>query len=92
MQEQLGVAEAGRLFEVTLARSREICTNWMFANLSSPGDETSGAVVQAFAIKSLRNGCQIFLGVPTAVTIGEAPIALAEAPAVQTDRVYNFGS
>jgi len=77
VQEQLGVAEAGRLFQVTLARSREICNELDVRKFVVAGDETSGAAVQVFAIKSLRYGCQIVLGVPTAMTIGEAPIALA---------------
>ena len=41
------------------------------------GGETSGAVVQSLAVKSLRIGPQIDPGVPWTLTDGVLPIALA---------------
>ena len=41
------------------------------------GGESSGAVVQALDVKALRIGPQIDPGVPSTVTVGERPLALA---------------
>jgi uncharacterized protein YgbK (DUF1537 family) len=41
------------------------------------GGETSGAVVDALAVKALRIGAQIEPGVPWTTTVGGAPLALA---------------
>ena len=41
------------------------------------GGETSGAVVQALGVQSLRIGKQIAPGVPATVTLDDEPLALA---------------
>jgi uncharacterized protein YgbK (DUF1537 family) len=41
------------------------------------GGETSGAVVQALSVRTLRIGAQIDPGVPATATVGAQPLALA---------------
>jgi 3-dehydrotetronate 4-kinase len=70
VQKELGVEKAGRLVEDALAsiarRLRdEGCVKFVVA-----GGETSGAVVQALDVRSLRIGPQIDPGVPATQSIG----------------------
>ncbi|BAO89499.1 3-oxo-tetronate kinase [Caballeronia cordobensis] len=72
VQKELGVEKAGHLVEDALAsiarRLRdEGCTKFVVA-----GGETSGAVVQALDVRSLRIGPQIDPGVPATQAIGES--------------------
>jgi uncharacterized protein YgbK (DUF1537 family) len=76
-QKELGVEKAGHLVEAALASIarglRESgCTKFVVA-----GGETSGAVVQALDVRSLRIGPQIDPGVPATQSIGHEPLALA---------------
>lgn len=77
VQGQLGVNEAGHLVENTLAsiarglRERGVC------KFVVAGGETSGAVVQALDVHTLRIGAQIDPGVPATATTGAEPLALA---------------
>ena len=77
-QKQLGVEQAGQLVEQALARvARELVTAGV-RRLIVAGGETSGAVVSALAVRSLRIGHQIDPGVPwTETTVDGENIALA---------------
>ncbi len=77
-QKQLGVEQAGQLVEQALARvACELVTAGV-RRLIVAGGETSGAVVSALAVRSLRIGHQIDPGVPwTETTVDGENIALA---------------
>jgi uncharacterized protein YgbK (DUF1537 family) len=64
VQERLGVEEAGALVERTLAGVARGLVERGVRRLVVAGGETSGAVVQALAIETLRIGPQIDPGVP----------------------------
>ncbi|CAE6865920.1 3-oxo-tetronate kinase [Paraburkholderia aspalathi] len=77
VQHELGVAQAGRLVEQALAAiARELRTLGV-RKFVVAGGETSGAVVQALGVQSLRIGAQIDPGVPATVSTGDKPLALA---------------
>ena len=64
VQGALGVAEAGELVERALARIAVGLVELGVGRLVVAGGETSGAVVQALGLTSLRIGAQIDPGVP----------------------------
>ncbi|RVU28135.1 four-carbon acid sugar kinase family protein [Streptomyces antnestii] len=64
VQDELGAADAGELVEGTLARVAQGLVERGVRRLVVAGGETSGAVVQALGLTSLRIGPQIDPGVP----------------------------
>ncbi len=77
VQDQLGVNEAGYLVESTLASIAYGLRQRGVRRFVVAGGETSGAVVQALDVRTLRIGAQIDPGVPATVTTGAEPLALA---------------
>ncbi|MFT4066775.1 3-oxo-tetronate kinase [Paraburkholderia sp.] len=80
VQKELGVTKAGQLVEHALASIARRLRDAGVRKFVVAGGETSGAVVQALDVQSLRIGPQIDPGVPATQSIGasdEAPIALA---------------
>ena len=79
-QEQLGVAAAGERVERALARLAKELVAEGVGKLLVAGGETSGAVVSALGISTLRIGEQIDPGVPwtqTHLPGRETPLSLA---------------
>lgn len=77
-QAQLGVERAGQLVEDALARIAQGLRERGVTRLVVAGGETSGAVVKALAISSLRIGAPIAPGVPWTLGTGtHGDIALA---------------
>ncbi len=77
VQRELGVSEAGHLVEATLASIARGLRQRGVRKFVVAGGETSGAVVQALDVHTLRIGAQIDPGVPATATIGAEPLALA---------------
>ena len=78
VQAALGVERAGQITEAALAEvARALVERGGVSKLVAAGGESSGAVVQALGVKSLRIGPQIDPGVPWTMTGGPKPIALA---------------
>ncbi|MGF6775302.1 3-oxo-tetronate kinase [Paraburkholderia sp. GAS334] len=77
VQHELGVAQAGHLVENTLAAIARGLRELGVRKFVVAGGETSGAVVQALGVRTLRIGAQIDPGVPSTATIDSAPLALA---------------
>ncbi|MBW0448555.1 four-carbon acid sugar kinase family protein [bacterium M00.F.Ca.ET.228.01.1.1] len=77
VQNQLGVDRAGHLVEATLASIARGLYERGVRKFVVAGGETSGAVVQALNVRSLRIGAQIDPGVPATATTGAQPLALA---------------
>jgi 3-dehydrotetronate 4-kinase len=77
VQRELGVNEAGHLVESTLASIARGLRDRGVRKFVVAGGETSGAVVQALDIRTLRIGAQIDPGVPATATTGAEPLALA---------------
>jgi 3-dehydrotetronate 4-kinase len=79
IQSKLGVAQAGQLIENALAKIACGLIDAGVDQLVVAGGETSGAVVQALGIETLRIGPQIDPGVPWTMSVGDKgkPIALA---------------
>ncbi|MFM0339077.1 3-oxo-tetronate kinase [Paraburkholderia fungorum] len=77
VQRELGVDEAGQLVETTLAAIARGLRERGVRKFVVAGGETSGAVVQALEVRTLRIGAQIDPGVPATATTGAAPLALA---------------
>ena len=77
VQGQLGVNEAGHLVEITLASIARGLRERGVRKFVVAGGETSGAVVQALDVHTLRIGAQIDPGVPATATTGAEPLALA---------------
>ena len=77
VQARLGVEAAGRLIEDALARIARGLVAMGVHKMVVAGGETSGAVVQALGVNSLRIGPQIDPGVPWTVAGGEPALALA---------------
>ena len=77
VQGKLGVEAAGGLIEDALAAVAKGLVALGVRKLVVAGGETSGAVVQALEVRSLRIGPQIDPGVPWTMTTGAAPVALA---------------
>ncbi len=79
-QASLGVAAAGALVEQALARIAAGLVGRGSQRLVVAGGETSGAVVQALAVHTLRIGAAICPGVPWTQAVrgaGQAPLQLA---------------
>jgi uncharacterized protein YgbK (DUF1537 family) len=85
VQKELGVDRAGHLVEQALASIASRLRDAGVRKFVVAGGETSGAVVQALGVKSLRIGAQIDPGVPATQSIGEEPLAL-------TLKSGNFGT
>ncbi|WP_153076961.1 3-oxo-tetronate kinase [Paraburkholderia bonniea] len=77
VQRELGVSAAGHLVETTLAAIARGLRDMGVRKFVVAGGETSGAVVQALEIHTLRIGTQIDPGVPATATIGTQQLALA---------------
>ncbi|NYT58815.1 four-carbon acid sugar kinase family protein [Alcaligenaceae bacterium] len=77
VQEALGTERAGRLVETALASVAQQLVALGVRQLIVAGGETSGAVVTALKISSLRIGPQIDPGVPWTVSLNDTPISLA---------------
>lgn len=77
VQAELGVARAGELVEHALACIAATLKARGTRRFVVAGGETSGAVVQALGVQSLRIGRQIAPGVPATVTLDAEPLALA---------------
>ncbi|ASW02802.1 3-oxo-tetronate kinase [Paraburkholderia aromaticivorans] len=77
VQRELGVNEAGHLVESTLASIARGLRERGVRKFVVAGGETSGAVVQALDVHTLRIGAQIDPGVPATATTGAEPLALA---------------
>jgi uncharacterized protein YgbK (DUF1537 family) len=77
VQKELGVEKAGHLVEAALAAIASGLRDLGVRKFVVAGGETSGAVVQALDVRTLRIGPQIDPGVPATQSIGEAPLALA---------------
>ncbi|MGB5421906.1 MAG: 3-oxo-tetronate kinase [Desulfobacterales bacterium] len=77
IQFRLGKSRSGELVESTLAEvARRLLTSGM-TKLIVAGGETSGAVVQALELKSLRIGPEIEPGVPWTFTLQPTGLCLA---------------
>jgi 3-dehydrotetronate 4-kinase len=77
VQRELGVNEAGHLVESTLASIARGLRERGVRKFVVAGGETSGAVVQALDVHTLRIGAQIDPGVPATATTDAEPLALA---------------
>ncbi|KXU83361.1 hypothetical protein CI15_30195 [Paraburkholderia monticola] len=77
VQRELGVNEAGHLVEKTLASIARGLRERGVRKFVVAGGETSGAVVQALDVRTLRIGAQIDPGVPATATTDADPLALA---------------
>jgi 3-dehydrotetronate 4-kinase len=77
VQHELGVNEAGHLVESTLASIARGLRERGVRKFVVAGGETSGAVVQALDVRTLRIGAQIDPGVPATATTQAEPLALA---------------
>jgi uncharacterized protein YgbK (DUF1537 family) len=77
VQQALGAERAGALVEDALARIAKGLVVAGVRKLVVAGGETSGAVVGALGIRSLRIGPQIDPGVPWTESLDAKPIALA---------------
>ena len=80
VQQVLGVEKAGHLVEDALASIARKLRDAGVRKFVVAGGETSGAVVQALGIRSLRIGPQIDPGVPATQSVGkpdDMPLALA---------------
>lgn len=86
-QADLGVARAGHLVEEALSQLAVTLVNEGVGRLLVAGGETSGAVVSALGISTLRIGEQIDPGVPWT----QAPLAGREAPLSLALKSGNFG-
>lgn len=86
-QADLGVERAGYLVEEALSQLAVMLVNEGVGRLLVAGGETSGAVVSALGITTLRIGEQIDPGVPWI----QAPLAGREAPLSLALKSGNFG-
>tara|TARA_R110002012_G_scaffold5133_11_gene23476 strand:- start:1042 stop:2328 length:1287 start_codon:yes stop_codon:yes gene_type:complete len=86
-QHALGVARAGEVVEEALSRLAITLVNEGVGRLLVAGGETSGAVVSALGVTTLRIGKQIDPGVPWA----QAPLTDQEAPLSLALKSGNFG-
>ena len=77
VQSRLGATQAGALIENALASVACGLVDAGVDQLVVAGGETSGAVVQALRIDTLRIGPQIDPGVPWTLSLGDRPLALA---------------
>ncbi|CAN5449401.1 four-carbon acid sugar kinase family protein [soil metagenome] len=73
VQAELGAAKAGALVEACLARIAKALVDGGVRRVVVAGGETSGAVVQALGVTSLRIGPSICAGVPWTQAEGREP-------------------
>ncbi|HZS80887.1 MAG TPA: 3-oxo-tetronate kinase [Herbaspirillum sp.] len=85
VQKKLGVAKASHLVEQALGEIARGLHERGVRRFVIAGGETSGAVVQALGVRTLRIGPQIDPGVPATVALDGQPLAL-------TLKSGNFGS
>jgi uncharacterized protein YgbK (DUF1537 family) len=76
-QDRLGRERAGLLVESALATIATGLVDRGVGRLVVAGGETSGAVVNALRVRTLRIGPQIAPGVPWTASVGKRPLALA---------------
>jgi 3-dehydrotetronate 4-kinase len=76
-QREFGVGRAGLMIEEALAHIAQSLVKSGVTQLVVAGGETSGAVVQALGVRTLRIGRQIDPGVPWTATEDGAPLLLA---------------
>ena len=76
-QEQLGAEEACSLIEMMFAEIVKEAVKWGVRKIIVAGGETSGSVVQALNVNTLRIGPAIAPGVPVTQTITTTPMLLA---------------
>ena len=76
-QNELGREAAGELVEKFLGSVAHGLRERGFRRFVVAGGETSGAVIEALGVSSLRIGLQIDPGVPWTLSSGETPLALA---------------
>jgi uncharacterized protein YgbK (DUF1537 family) len=76
-QDRLGSERAGALVEGALAAIAQGLVDRGVGRLVVAGGETSGAVVNALGVRTLRIGPQIAPGVPWTASVGGRPLALA---------------
>ena len=86
-QQALGAARAGQVVEEALSQLAVTLVDEGVGRLLVAGGETSGAVVSALGITTLRIGEQIDPGVPWT----QAPLAGSEAPLSLALKSGNFG-
>ena len=90
VQAALGALRAGQITEAALAAvAKALVEQGGVTKLVAAGGETSGAVVQALGVESLRIGPQIEPGVPWTMTGSAAPGSRQIALALKSG---NFGS
>ena len=77
VQARLGRAAAGSLVEHLLAEVGRLLRDSGFSRFIVAGGETSGAVVEALGVRSLRIGPEIAPGVPWTRSVGIPDLALA---------------
>ncbi len=77
IQQQYGRGRAGEMIEDAFGRLAHALVASGVRRLIVAGGETSGTVVSALSVQSLRIGAEIDPGVPWTETIGEPRIALA---------------
>jgi uncharacterized protein YgbK (DUF1537 family) len=87
VQAELGAARAGQLVEACLATIAQGLVDAGVRRLVVAGGETSGAVVQALGVHSLRIGAPIDPGVPWTQALGRP----AERPLLLALKSGNFG-
>lgn len=77
IQNRYGVAASGKMMEDTIGALALRLADAGFHRLVVAGGETSGAVVSALEIKTLKIGPEIAPGVPWTQAMGSRPITLA---------------
>lgn len=77
VQQRLGVDDAGRLVEVLLATVAAALPELGFTRIVVAGGETSGAVVAALGVTSMKIGPEIDPGVPWTLSLEPPFVALA---------------
>lgn len=76
-QDKLGAEEACSLIEMMFAEIVKEAVKWRVRKIIVAGGETSGSVVQALNVSTLRIGPAIAPGVPVTQTITTTPMLLA---------------
>nr|WP_244817282.1 3-oxo-tetronate kinase [Caballeronia sp. Lep1P3] len=92
VQKELGVERAGQLVEDALASIARRLRDHGVTKFVVAGGETSGAVVQALGVRSLRIGPQIDPGVPATQSIGADDDTHTQAPLALALKSGNFGA
>lgn len=92
VQKELGVEKAGHLVEDALASIARKLRDAGVRKFVVAGGETSGAVVQALDVRSLRIGPQIDPGVPVTQSIGIDPANRNAATVALALKSGNFGT